>query len=129
MPKTTKKKSSNSNAARWLFFVILLLLCCYGFSMLFTPSETITEVPLSDIISKANTPNSEIEKITVEGNRLRITYKGQKHPTETSYKDASGTLYDQGLIDHCSELSGAEAEACHEKYPAIEYVEPSNFWD
>ncbi len=129
MPKTTKKKSSNSNAARWLFFVILLLLCCYGFSMLFTPSETVTEVPLSDIISKANTPNSEIEKITVEGNRLRITYKGQKHPTETSYKDASGTLYDQGLIDHCSELSGAEAEACHEKYPAIEYVEPSNFWD
>lgn len=129
MPKTTKKKSSNSNAARWLFFVILLLLCCYGFSMLFTPSETVTEVPLSNIISKANTPNSEIEKITVEGNRLRITYKGQKHPTETSYKDASGTLYDQGLIDHCSELSGAEAEACHEKYPAIEYVEPSNFWD
>ncbi len=129
MPKTTKKKSSNSNAARWLFFVFLLLLCCYGFATIFTPNETVTEVPLSDVISKANTPNSEIEKITVEGNRLRITYKGEKYPTETSYKDASGTLYDQGLVDHCADLSGGEAEACHEKYPVIEYVEPSNFWD
>lgn len=129
MPKNTKKKSSNSNAARWLLFVLLLLLCGYGFAALFNSGETITEVPLSEVITRANTPNSNIEKITVEGNHLNITLKGEKFPTETSYKDGSGTLYEQGLIDHCAELSGGEAESCHEKYPAIEYVEPSNFWD
>ncbi len=128
MPKTIKKKST-SNMMRWLVFVILLLLTCYLLASLATPSKAIEEIPLSDVVTRANNPDGDIEKITVSGNRLEITKKGEKFPTQTSYKDPSGTLYDQGLVDYCGELSGSDAEVCYEKYPTIEYVEPSNFWD
>ncbi len=128
MPKNIKKKSS-TNTLRWLVFVVLLLLCCYAFASLAGPNQAIADVPLSEVISRANSPDSDIEKITVEGNHLSITLKGEKYPTQNSYKDPSGTLYEQGLIDFCGELNGSEAEVCREKYPTIEYVEPSNFWD
>ncbi len=130
MPSSMKKKSnSGSNTFRWLMFVAMLLLCCAAVASLIAPRETITEVPLSEVIARANDSNGDIEKITVEGNQLKITLKGEKYYTQTSRKDASGTLYEQGLIDYCSELNGEELAKCQSKYPVIEYVEASSFWD
>lgn len=130
MPSSMKKKSnSGSNTFRWLMFVAMLLLCCAAVASLMAPREVITEVPLSEVIARANDSNGDIEKITVEGNQLKITLKGEKYYTQTSRKDGSGTLYEQGLIDYCSELSGEELAKCQSKYPVIEYVEASSFWD
>lgn len=87
-----------------------------------------TEVAISDVIQRANDANGDIEKITVTGNTLDITLKDKDVPTETSRKDPSGTLYDQGLIDYCEKLEGDELKSCQETYPTIEYKEDINGW-
>lgn len=130
MPQTVKKKpTKNSNLLRWLVFTILLILCCGAIASLSAPESMVEEVPLSDVIARANDENGNIAKITVEGNDLKITLKGKDRYTQTSRKDASGTLYEQGLIDQCAGLNGEELSTCQTKYPVIEYTEVSNFWD
>ena len=130
MPQTTKKKPTNSgNLFRWLVFIVLIALSCAAVASLTAPQTTIEEVPLTDVINRANDEKGNISKITVEGNDLQITLKGQDHYTQTSRKDPSGTLYEQGLIDQCVGLTGEDLQGCQAKYPTIEYVEASNFWD
>jgi cell division protease FtsH len=87
-----------------------------------------TEVPISEIIQRANDPEGNIAKITVTGESLDITLKGEDKATETSRKDPSGTLYDQGLINYCDELVGDELTECQSKYPTVEYKEDVNTW-
>ena len=48
--------------------------------------------------------------------------------SETSRKDSSGTLYDQGLINYCDGLEGDELTECNKTYPIIEYKESVNTW-
>lgn len=131
MPQATKKKpqQKGSNVLRWFSFIFLLVIFCGMLATLFTPSQTIEEVPLSDVIARANDENGDIAKITVEGSTLKITKKGEDHYSQTSRKDASGTLYEQGLIDHCVDKNGDELTECQAKYPVIEYKEVSSFWD
>ncbi len=131
MPQATKKKpqQKGSNVLRWFSFIFLLVIFCGMLATLFTPSQTIEEVPLSDVIARANDENGDIAKITVEGSTLKITKKGEDRYSQTSRKDASGTLYEQGLIDHCVDKNGDELTECQSKYPVIEYKEVSSFWD
>ncbi|MBQ6354950.1 ATP-dependent zinc metalloprotease FtsH, partial [Candidatus Saccharibacteria bacterium] len=95
---------------------------------LMTPTTNLEEVPISDVIARANDENGDIAKISVAGNNLNITLKGKDIATQTSKKDASGTLYEQGLIDHCKDLKGDDLKSCQEKYPIVEYTEPFDFW-
>ncbi|MBQ9020370.1 ATP-dependent zinc metalloprotease FtsH [Candidatus Saccharibacteria bacterium] len=90
------------------------------------PSNKLEDVPLSDVLVRANQPDSDIKKITVSGSDLEITLKDKDQPTQKSRKDSSGTLYEQGLIDHCADLKDEELTKCQSKYPVIEYKEPSN---
>lgn len=130
MPQTTKKQPpKGSNFMRWTAFVILILLFSALFTNLMAPRTSIEEVPLSDVIARANDENGDIAKIVVEGQNLQITRKGEDKYTQVSRKDSSGTLYEQGLIDHCSDLNGDELTKCQEKYPSIEHREVSSFWD
>lgn len=130
MPQTTKKQPpKGSNFMRWMAFVVLILLFSALFTNLMTPRNPIEEVPLSDVIARANDEDGNIAKIVVEGQNLKITLKGEDNATQVSRKDPSGTLYEQGLIDHCSQLNGDELTKCQEKYPSIEYQEVSSFWD
>lgn len=129
--KTTGKPSKNdkSNAIRSIVFTVLLI--CFG-ALLISNMEgkqaEKTEVPISDVIQRANDPNGNIAKITVTGNNLEITLKDNDQPTETSRKDNSGTLYDQGLINRCEGLSGDKLAECESKNPIIEYKEETNAW-
>lgn len=117
-------QKSKSNAVRSIiFFILLLLLGSMLFSSLVGNGVKTEEVPLSDVIARANDENGDIEKIVVSNNNLEITLKGFDAPTQTSRKDASGTLYDQGLINKCLDLSGEELAECQAKYPTIEYIE------
>lgn len=131
MPQTTKKKpqQKSSNILRWFSFIFLLVIFCGMLATILTPTQTIEEVPLSDVIARANDENGDIAKITLEGNTLKITKKGEDRYSQTSRKDASGTLYEQGLIDHCVGKDGDELASCQSKYPIIEYKEVSSFWD
>lgn len=130
MPQTAKKKpSKNSNMMRWFGFLLIIFALAGILAMSMSPEGRIEEVPLSDVIARANDENGNIKKITVEGSDLKITLKGEDHYTQISRKDSSGTLYEQGLIDQCASLNGEELTACQVKYPEIEYKEAIGFWD
>ena len=57
--------------------------------------ENLKQVPISDVITQAN--KGEVTKIVVEGNQLTVTPKGSDKATQTSVKDGSSSLQEQGL--------------------------------
>ena len=131
MTNKTKGRPVNnkSNTIRSLLFTLILI--CFGMFLISNMNNNgveKTEVPISDVIQRANDPEGNIAKITVTGNTLDITLKGKDQPTETSRKDGSGTLYDQGLVNHCEGLEGEEFTTCEAKYPVIEYKEDADTW-
>ena len=126
--KTSSSKSTKSNTIRSIFFTILsILFIIYCLNLFSSHNLKVKEVPLSDVIARANDENGNIKKITVSGSELEITLKEKDIPTEVSRKDASGTLYEQGLINHCANKSGEDLKKCQEHYPVINYVEPINY--
>ena len=126
--KTSSGKSTKSNTIRSVIFTILsILFIVYCLNLFSSHNLKIKEVPLSDVIARANDENGNIKKITVSGSELEITLKDKDIPTEISRKDASGTLYEQGLINHCANKSGEDLKKCQEHYPVINYVEPINY--
>jgi len=126
--KTSSGKSTKSNTIRSIFFTIFsILFIVYCLNLFSSHNLKIKEVPLSDVIARANDENGNIKKITVSGSELEITLKDKDIPTEISRKDASGTLYEQGLINHCANKSGEDLKKCQEHYPVINYVEPINY--
>jgi len=127
-PKQPSKQSF-SNIFRRVLFTFFVICLCFGLVATIAPSTTPEQVAISDVIARANDENGDIKKITVSGNILYITLKDNDQPTQISRKDSSGTLYDQGLINKCADLTGDELTACEEKYPVIEYVEPDTFWE
>ncbi len=127
-PKTSSDKSTKSNTIRSVIFTILsILFIVYCLNLFSSHNLKVKEVPLSDVIARANDENGNIKKITVSGSELEITLKDKDIPTEVSRKDASGTLYEQGLINHCANKSGEDLKKCQEHYPVINYVEPINY--
>lgn len=129
IPNKLTMKPKSSNTFRGVISSILMVCFCLLLISSFNKATIKkTDVPISDVITRANDENGNIEKITVIGNRLDITLKGQSEPSETSRKDASGTLYEQGLINHCVNLKGDALTACEKKYPIIEYKEDINIW-
>ena len=124
-----QNENNKSNMVRSLLFTLILI--CFGALLIANMNQGDTgktEVPISEVIQRANDPEGNIKKITVSGNTLEITLKGEDKATETSRKDGSGTLYDQGLVNHCDGLEGAELTDCEGKYPIIEYKEEVNTW-
>lgn len=128
-PTINKKGNNASNAIRSVIFTFILI--CFASLLIANLTQgdiNKTEVPISEVIARANDPNGDIAKITVTGNTLDITLKGKDAPTETSRKDGSGTLYDQGLVKYCDGLEGEELSTCESTYPTIEYKEDINAW-
>ncbi len=121
-----------SNAVRSVIFMFLVI--CLTMLFVSNMNQNIAqkaEVAISDVIMRANDPESNIAKITVSGNTVDVTLKGENQPTETSRKDGSGTLYDMGLKtldEFCEGVSENEVSKCQQKYPVIEYKEDVNVW-
>lgn len=134
MPKPTPKSSpkagakKSTNGIRSILFTFVLILCVMALASAFMPSRQLEEVPLSDVIARANNPEGDIAKIVVTGSDLEITLKGEDLPSQVSRKDASGTLYEQGLVDHCADLTDEELATCQASYPVIEYAEAVDAW-
>ena len=132
--KTIKKpngrpNNNKSNMMRSILFTFVLI--CFGIFLISGMNYTGVEkkdVPMSEVVRRANDPNGDIAKITVTGNDLEITLKGKDVPTEKSRKDGSGTLYEQGLVNYCADLENEELAKCQENYPVIEYKENVDTW-
>ena len=125
--KTTGRPGTKnkSNTVRSFIFTFLLMFASIAVINAMTGygEAEKTEIPISEVVRRANDPEGNIKKITVIGNELKITLKDNDKPTETSRKDGSGTLYDQGLINYCDGLEGEALTKCQETYPVIEYKE------
>lgn len=128
-PAMHPNMNNKSNIARSILFTFILL--CFGaflISNMNYNNQKKEEVPISEVIQRANDPEGNISKIVVTGNNLEITLKGEDQSTEISRKDPSGTLYDQGLINYCDGMEGDKLAKCQETYPTIEYKEDFNVW-
>lgn len=127
-PKVNLTKKNKSNTFRSIIFSLLsIIFIAYCINLYGNHNIKMKEVPLSDVISRANDEHGNIKRITVSGNELEITLKDKDIPTETSRKDPSGTLYDQGLINRCADKAGDDLKKCQEKYPVINYIDPINY--
>ena len=124
--KEQARKASNT-ARRITFFLILVLICLSMYSLL-TPTTTLEEVPISNVIARANDENGNIKKITIKGNDLEVTLKDSDQPTQKSKKDGSGTLYEQGLVDRCADKTGEDLTKCKEGDIILEYIDPIDIW-
>ena len=89
-----KKPSKATNALRLGLFWVIVVLGVLAFWAINSPQANLKEVPLSDVVNRAN--NGKIAKIEIQGNELTVTPKGQSKPTERSLKE-NGTIYTQGL--------------------------------
>jgi cell division protease FtsH len=53
------------------------------------------DVPLSQVLQQAN--SGQVKQITLKGDELNVTKKGDDKPTERAFKEANVSIYDQGL--------------------------------
>ena len=123
-----KPNNTKSNSIRTVVFGLIIICLAALYVNTLGNNSRMEEVALSDVISRANDENGDIKEIKVEGSKLSITLKNEERPSQVSRKDSSGTLYDQGLINKCSDLSGEELATCSEKYPKITYKEEVDVW-
>lgn len=95
LPTPPKKKKPGNSTLKlslfWAFVVFSVLIV----AAIFSPQNTLKEVAISDVIKRANA--GEITKIEIQGNDLKVTPEGSDKPTERSTKDASSSIYEQGL--------------------------------
>lgn len=95
MPK--KKPSSNSkmnNMIRLGAFWVLVVVVAGLFWAFGAKSQDLKEVAISQVVREAN--DGKIAKLEVTGNEVLVTRKGDKEPTQRSYKQ-EGNLQEQGL--------------------------------
>ncbi len=94
-PVSPKKPNDKRNNVKTILFVLLMgIFVLVGVSS-YGKSEDLTPVDFSDVIRRAN--NGEIAKIEIVRDDLKITPKGEAGPTEKSLKEASSSIYEQGL--------------------------------
>lgn len=86
-----KKNSNVTNYIRLSIFWAVIIVIGLSLAALFSPKENLEEVPISDVIQRAN--NGEIAKIEGQGGELQITPKGKDKPTQRSFVQGGvGTL-------------------------------------
>ena len=90
MSNKTKGRNNNpnnnmSNVVRTVLLTFVLI--CFGAFLITNMNYGAVqkkEVPISEVIQRANTADGDISKITVTGNTLDITVKGQNQPMSVS---------------------------------------------
>jgi cell division protease FtsH len=78
-------------------FIALLILFGLIIFAAYGQPDGLKQEPFSDVIRQANT--GEIQKITIRGNDLEVTKKGEDKPTIKSYKEPGSSIYEQGLTN------------------------------
>ena len=77
-----------------LFWAIIIFIVLLGASFL-TPHDNLKDVPISTIISDAN--SGKISKLEIQGQDVKATVKGNTTPTEKSVIQSGSSIQDQGL--------------------------------
>lgn len=95
MAKQPAPKKKMNNILRLGLFWAILIVVVLAIVAISSPQGNLKDVAISDVINRAN--SGEIAKIEIEGDNVKVTPKGQDKPTEKSVKEASSSIYEQGL--------------------------------
>jgi len=99
-PKFQNKQAApgkgRKNAKNVGFFALLILVGLIVYATFSQPSN-LKQAPFSEVIKSANA--GDIKQITVQGNDLTITKKGEDKPSEQAHKEAGSSIYEQGLTN------------------------------
>ncbi len=95
MDRGMKDPSRRNRQMKNIGFVSLLILIGLIVYAAYAGPKTTKEVALSDVVKRAN--NGEISKLTITGNVVEVTKKGEDAPTERAHKEAGSSIYEQGL--------------------------------
>jgi len=87
--------TSGSKILKNLGFVAILLVVGLIILAMTNQGGTLKEVPLTQAVQQANA--GDYAKITVDGNELDITKKGDKTPTLKAFTEPNATLKDEGF--------------------------------
>ncbi len=86
VPRQPNGQDNKNSAVRGVLFMSILL--CFAVLLLVnfngSGGTKTNEVPISDVIKRANDPDGDIAKITVTGNNLEITLKREDKASQTS---------------------------------------------
>ena len=103
MPKKKlPPKKSMSNALRLTAFWAIIVFVALAASAWLTPHEQLKVVPISQVISSAN--SGKIKELEIQGDTIKVTPKGDSQATETSTKESSSSIYEQGLKQGVTEV-------------------------
>ena len=96
--RSKQKPGSNGrkNFKNLGFFALLILIGLIVFTAFSKPS-TQAQIPFSQVISQANA--GQIKEISIQGQTLEITKKGDSTATEKSYMQSVSSIYQQGLTN------------------------------
>ena len=84
-----------TNIVRLSLFWAILVFGILAVVAITSPKDSLKEVSISDVISRANA--GSITKLEIQGNDVKVTPKGSDKATEKSTKEAGSSIQDQGL--------------------------------
>ena len=87
-------KGNKKNFKNFAFIALLILFGLIVFAATHQP-QTLNDVPLTQVVDQAN--SGKLQKITIKGNEVEATKKGEDKPSERAYKEANVSIYEQGL--------------------------------
>lgn len=93
--KQQPPKKKLGNALRLTLFWAILVFVVLAVIAVTSPQGDLKKVTLTDVTRRANA--GEISKLEIQGNEVKVTPKGQDKPTETTTKDPSSSIFEQGL--------------------------------
>jgi cell division protease FtsH len=92
-----KNDYNRRKGLRNLGFIVLIILVGLIIFAAYGQPSPLKEVSFTDVINRANA--GEVKQITITGNELAITKKGEDKPSERSRKEAGSSIYEQGLTN------------------------------
>ncbi|HEY5549648.1 MAG TPA: ATP-dependent zinc metalloprotease FtsH [Candidatus Saccharimonadales bacterium] len=97
--------SGNNRLNRWKNAGFIALIILFGLVVwsAFNQPSPLKTIPFSQVVSDAN--SGKIKKITIEGNELEVTRKGDSQPTQKSFKEPGSSIYEQGLEQDKTEVA------------------------
>jgi cell division protease FtsH len=98
MDKKFRKGQSPDNKRRGfknVAFVAIIILVGMIIIAAYNQPKNLTSVPLSQVVTEAN--NGQVQKLTIKGDQVLVTKKGEDKPSQQAHKETGSTIYDQGL--------------------------------
>jgi len=99
-PFRSKQKPGGNNSKKNfknMGFIALVILIALVIFTAFSQPSTLKQVPFSQVVNRAN--DGKIKEISIEGQTLKITKKGENAPSEKSYMQSVSSIYQQGLTN------------------------------